>query len=92
LVDPYLQEERDQEEVLMSRAAVEDWLEDYIIVVPHAWRDEGLWIDMQSEAQERIGTTLREMYAELLQQPLSPCLKGLLRQIEVGSETLPHEC
>jgi hypothetical protein len=45
----------------MGRAAAEDWPEDYIIVVPHAWRGDGLWIDMQTEAQERIGTTLREM-------------------------------
>jgi hypothetical protein len=76
----------------MGRVAVEDSLEDYIIVVPHAWRGDGLWIDMQTEAQERIGTTLREMYAELLQQPLSPALQSLIRQIVTGSETLPHEC
>ena len=75
----------------MDRAAVEDWLEDYIIVVPHAWRGDGLWMDMQSEAQERIGTTLRAMYAELLQQPLSPGLRRLVSRIETGSETLPHE-
>jgi len=76
----------------MSRAAVEDWLEDYIIVVPHAWRGDELWIDMQSEAQKRIGTTLREMYVELLQQPPSPALQKLIHQIEVGSETGPHAC
>jgi len=76
----------------MDRAAVEDWPEGYTIVVPHAWRDDGLWIDMRSETQERIGTTLREMYAELLQQPPSPALQKLIRQIEVGSETLPHAC
>lgn len=76
----------------MSRAAVEDWPEDYIIVVPHAWRDDELWIDMQSETQERIGKSLREMYAELLQQPLAPGLERIAHQIEVGSETPPHAC
>jgi hypothetical protein len=76
----------------ISRAAVEDWPEDYIIVVPHARRDDGLWSDIQSEAQERIGTTLRGMYAELLQQPLSPGLERVARRIKVGSETRPHAC
>ncbi len=42
----------------MGRAGVEDCPEDYIIVVPHAWRDDGLWIDMQTEAQKRIGPEL----------------------------------
>jgi hypothetical protein len=76
----------------MSRVVSEDWPEGYLVVVPHAWRGDDLWTDMQSEAQERIGTTLREMYAELLQEPLSPGLKSLARQIELGSEALPHEC
>jgi hypothetical protein len=47
---------------------------------------------MQSETQERIGKSLREMYAELLQQPLSPGLERIAHQIEVGSETPPHAC
>lgn len=75
----------------MGRAAVEDWPEGYIIVVPHAWRDDNLWSDMQSQAQARIGQTLREMYAELLQQPLSPGLERLARQIEARSERLLHD-
>ena len=75
----------------MSRVVSEDWPEGYLVVVPHAWRGDDLWIDMQSEAQERIGTTLREMYAELLQEPLSPGLQGLVRRIRTGLETLPHE-
>ena len=75
----------------MGFVGAEDCPEDYLIVVPHAWRDDGLWIDMQTEAQERIGTALREMYAELLQQPPSRALQILIDRIEVGSETLPHE-
>ena len=66
----------------MGCAASDDWLEDYIVVVPHAWRDDDLWKDIQSETQERIGTTLREMYAELDRLPLSPRLMLLARQIE----------
>ncbi len=76
----------------MSRVAVEDWPEEYLIVVPHAWRDDDLWIDMQSETHERIGANLREMYAELLQQPLSPVLERIARRIAVGPETRPHAC
>jgi hypothetical protein len=74
----------------MGCAVPEEWPEGAIVVVPHAWRDDGLWIDMQSQAQERIGEVLREMSAELLQQPLSPRLEGLVRQIETRSETLLH--
>jgi hypothetical protein len=66
----------------MGCAASDDWPEDYIVVVPHAWRDDDLWRDIQSETQERIGTTLREMYAELDRLPLSPRLTLLARQIE----------
>jgi hypothetical protein len=72
--------------------AEEDWCEGQLVVVPHAWRGDDLWRNMQVEAQERISTTLREMYAELLQQPLSPGLEGLVRQIETRSKTFPHEC
>ena len=66
----------------MGYAASDDWLEDYIVVVPHAWRDDDLWKDIQSETQERIGTTLREMYAELDRLPLSSRLMLLASQIE----------
>jgi hypothetical protein len=66
----------------MGRAASNDWPEDYIIVVPHAWRDDDLWMDIQTETQEQIGTALREMYAELERLPLSPSLMLLVRQIE----------
>jgi hypothetical protein len=75
----------------MGRAVSEDWPEDHTVVVPHAWRDNDLWIDMQSEAQARISKTLRDMNAELLQQPLSPSLTRLIRAIEVGLETPLHD-
>lgn len=67
----------------MGITADEDWPEGFMIAVPHAWRDDGLWPDMQAAAQERIGTRLREMYAELLWQPLSPNLHGLVQEIEI---------
>jgi hypothetical protein len=68
----------------MGHGASDDWPEEYIIVVPHSWRDDHLWLDIQVETQERIGTTLREMYADLEQLPLSPSLILLIRQIEAG--------
>jgi len=70
----------------MGRAVFEDWPEGTIVVVPHAWRGDGLWIDMQSQAQDRIGAALQGMYAELLQQPLSPQLARLIRGIEADHE------
>jgi len=76
----------------MGCAVSEDWPEGYLVVVPHAWRDDDLWTATQAETQERISTALREMYADLLQQSLSPSLERLVRHIEAGSETLPHEC
>ena len=66
----------------MDRTADEDWPEGYMITVPHAWRDDGLWPDIQAEAQDRIGTRLREVYSDLLHQPLSPSLICLVREIE----------
>jgi hypothetical protein len=66
----------------MVRAASDVWLEDYIVVVPHAWRDDDLWRDIRAETHERIGTGLQEMYADLGRLPLSPSLRLLVRQIE----------
>lgn len=68
----------------MGHRASDDWLEEYIIVVPHAWRDDHLRLDIKVETQERIGSTLREMYADLERLPLSPSLILLVRQIEAG--------
>jgi hypothetical protein len=75
----------------MGRAVSEDWPEDHNVVVPQAWRGNDLWIDMQSEAQERISRNLRDMNASLLHRPLSPSLARLIYAIEVGSETPPHD-
>ncbi len=72
--------------ISMDLGADEDWPEGHIIVVPHAWRGDGLWNDMQAEAQERIGTTLCEMYAEFLQQPLPPGLQKAILSLETGSK------
>jgi hypothetical protein len=66
----------------MARAASDDWPDDYIIVVPHAWRYDDLWRDIQTETQEQIGAALREMYAELERLPLSPSLMLLVRRID----------
>ena len=66
----------------MGCGASDEGPEDYIIVVPHVWRDDDLWLDIQVETKERIGTTLREMYSDLGRLPLSPSLMLLVRQIE----------
>jgi len=66
----------------MDYGTDEDWPEGHLIVVPHAWRGDGLWRDMQAEAQERIGTTLCEMYAEFLREPLSPGLQKAILSLE----------
>ena len=68
----------------MGHRASDDWPGEYMIVVPHSWRDDHLWLDIQIETQERIGTALREMHADLEQLPLSPSLIVLVRQIEAG--------
>ncbi|MBL0404091.1 hypothetical protein JKG68_08955 [Microvirga aerilata] len=75
----------------MGRAVSDGWPEDDNVVVPPAWRGTRPWIGMQSEAQARISKTLRDMNAELLQQPLSPRLTRLIRAIEVGLETPLHD-
>jgi hypothetical protein len=68
----------------MGHKASDDWPEEYIFVVPHAWRDDNLWLDIRIETQERIGTSLRGMYADLERLPLSPSLTRLVRRIEAG--------
>jgi hypothetical protein len=68
----------------MGHRASDDWPEEYMIVVPHSWRDDHLWLDIQIETQERIGTALREMYADLERLSLSPNLILLVRQIGAG--------
>ena len=66
----------------MGRAANDNWPERQLLVVPHAGRGGSAWSDIQAEAQDQIGAALLAMYADLLQQPLSPQLGKFLRQIE----------
>jgi hypothetical protein len=66
----------------MTNAANEDWPIGYVIAVPRSWRGDGLWYDIQTEAQKQIGRDLQEMYAELTRQPLPPSLTILVREIE----------
>ena len=66
----------------MQDSAVEDWQGGDLVVVPFAWRNEGLWPEIQARTQGSIGANLRTMYGELLQQPLSPALLDAARQIE----------
>jgi hypothetical protein len=70
----------------MDHAAYDDWPKGSMVCVPHAWRGDGVWRDIQAEAQERIGSSLREMYTDLLQQPLSPSLINLVQEIEARLE------
>lgn len=74
----------------MGRAANDNWPERPLLGIPHATRGDSLWIDRQTEAQDRLGAALRAMYADLLQQPLSPRLLKLIRQIEMWLETSRH--
>ena len=78
---------------VMGRAANDNWPERQLLVVPHAWRGDSrgrLWSDLQTEAQDRIESALRAMYAALLQQPLSPRLAKLVYQIRTQQETSRH--
>ena len=62
----------------MPWADDEDGLAGQMIVVPHRWRGDGFWDDMQTQAQDRIGAALRAMYADLLLQPIPPRLTKLV--------------
>jgi len=62
--------------------AVEDWQAGELVMVPHAWRNDGLWQEIQQTSQERICINLRTMYSGLLEQPLSPALLDIAREIE----------
>jgi hypothetical protein len=37
----------------MGLEVSEYWRESHLVVVPHAWRGDGLWVEMQAESQER---------------------------------------
>jgi hypothetical protein len=71
----------------MVRADNEDWLEGQCVIVPLAWRGAGLWRDMQTATENRIGAALRALYADTLLQPLSPPLAKLVYQIRTQPET-----
>jgi len=58
----------------------------------NVWRGDSLRRDIQAQTQDRIGVGLRAMYAETLQQPLSPQLEALVRRIEMGWETSQYDC
>jgi hypothetical protein len=66
----------------MNDIGGEDWHDGDLIMVPHAWRDDDLWPQIQANTQAHIGLNLRTMYSELLQQPLSPLLQVAAREIE----------
>jgi hypothetical protein len=66
----------------MVDAGCDDWQCGELVLVPLSWRDEELWSQIQANTQGHIGTNLRSMYSELLQQPLSPALLDIARQIE----------
>ena len=74
----------------MVGAANDDWPEGQLVVVPHVWRGDNLWHDMQTEAQDRIGVALRAIYADTLLQPLSRPLAKLVYQIRTQQETSQH--
>ncbi len=74
----------------MVCAANDDWLEDQISVVPHTDYSNSLEPAIPSQAQDRIGTALRAMYADLLLEPLSPKLAQLVQQIGTQHETSQH--
>jgi hypothetical protein len=75
----------------MAEDVKEDWPIGLIVVVPHAWRGDSLWSDIQVQTQDRIATGLRAMYADLLQQTLSPQLEALVHKIETDLETSQHD-
>ena len=55
-------------ECLMEQAASKHWPEGITITGRYSRRRDGLWRDIQTEEQERIGTTLHKIYAELVQR------------------------
>jgi hypothetical protein len=70
----------------MADAVKNDWPLGEPIIIPHAWRDDSLWSDIQAEGLDEIEAALRAMYATLLQQPLSPQLAKLVWEIEARLE------
>ncbi len=75
----------------MQDSAIEDWQGGDLVVVPLAWRDYELWSSIQATTQDHIGMSLRSMYGELLQQPLSPALRDIACEMTIRAavERLP---
>jgi hypothetical protein len=71
----------------MARAANENWPKSQRVVAPHPRRGGSLWHGGQTDAQDRIASALRTMYADLLLQPLSPQLLNLVCRIEMRRGT-----
>ena len=70
----------------MGRSARADWSKGDLVVVPHAWRGDGLLADRPAETRCRIGAGLRAMYTELLLQPVPPHLTQLVLALETRLE------
>ena len=71
----------------MLDTGCDDWQCGELVAVPLAWRDYELWSQIQATTQDHIGTSLRSMYSELLQQPISPALRDVARKIEQRPDT-----
>ena len=70
----------------MATGTLGNWREGQIVVVPHAWRGDGLLRDMPVEMQCHIEAGLRVMYADLLAQPVPDYLLTFIREFEVKQE------
>ncbi|HEV2557682.1 MAG TPA: NepR family anti-sigma factor [Microvirga sp.] len=66
----------------MKQQVLNDWPVGQIVVVPHAWRGDGLLADIQAKTQCRIKAGLRAMYADLIEQPLPDHLERLIAQLD----------
>lgn len=76
----------------MREVSCDDWPVGSLVTVPHAWRGDTLWHNIQEETRGQIRAQLRATYAELLHTPLPPTLTQLVSVIEahVGTAHL-HE-
>jgi hypothetical protein len=70
----------------MEQAASKAWPKGTTVVVPCTRRHDSLWRDIQAEEQDRIGSSLQAMHAELVQQTLSPRLTLFVREIKAHWE------
>jgi hypothetical protein len=75
----------------MGPVGHEDCSEGQIVVVPHAWRGDGLLADMNPEAQCRIGAGLRALYADLISEPIPDRLLAIILQLDMDKEVEADE-